>query len=91
MRVELGKLRDGRMMMMCDAPFPHVVQRVEYYREQKLFLLVYDHPDQQDDLLHYELNDVSAKLADANSSILIVSRLAGDRRINGYGVELVKV
>lgn len=91
MRLELGKLRDGRMMMMCDAPFPHVVQRVEYYRDQRLFLLVYDHPDQQDDLLHYELNEVSAKLADTNSSILIVSRLAGDQKIHGYGVELVKV
>lgn len=89
MHVELGKLRDGRMMIMCDAPFPHVVQRVEYYRDQKLLLLVYDHPDQQDELLHYELNDVSAKLADMNSQILIVSK-EDDSRIYSYGVELVK-
>ena len=55
MNVELGVLKDGGVTLMADTPFPEIIKRVEDYRDQRLFLLVYDKQDQDSDLMHFEV------------------------------------
>lgn len=90
MNVELGKLADGGLMIMCDLPFPHHIRRVEYYSDQKLILLIYDQPEHEGDLMHYELSDVASQLVEANAQVLIVD-CSPDKKLYGYDVSLVKV
>ena len=40
-KFELGKLRDGGIVMMCDESFPANVKHVEYYCDAKIFVLVF--------------------------------------------------
>ncbi len=91
MRIELGKFGDGGLMLLSDSAFPHQIRRVEYYRDQKLILLVYDEdPELEGELMHYEVSDVAKGLIENNASILIVS-CAPNRKLYGYDVSLVKV
>ncbi len=90
MNVELGQLADGGLVVMCDAPFPHEIRRIEYYRDQRLMMLVYDTPDHDSDLMHYELSDVAASSVEASPSVLVVDH-APDRKLYGYDVPLVQV
>ena len=53
MNIELGVLHDGSVMMVSDKPLPDIVQRVEYYSEQRLFMVVYNNEEQHpEDLMH---------------------------------------
>ena len=54
MNIELNVLNDGGLMMVSDTPLPDLVKRVEFYREQQLFMLVYDR-DEDSDLMHFEI------------------------------------
>jgi hypothetical protein len=90
MNVELGKMSDGGLVVMCDAPFPHEIRRIEYYRDQHLMMLVYDTPDHEGDLMHYELSGVAAHSVESSPSVMVVDH-APDRKLYGYDVPLVQV
>lgn len=90
MNVELGKLSDGGLVVMCDAPFPHAIRRIEYYRDQRLMMLVYAIPNHEGDLMHYELSGIAAHSIESSPSVLIVDH-ASDRKLYGYDVPLVQV
>lgn len=90
MNVELGKLADGGLVVMCDAPFPHEIRRIEYYHDQRLMMLVYNTSDLDSDLMHYELSGIAAQAVEASPSVLVVDH-APDRKLYGYDVPLVQV
>ena len=91
MNVEFGKFGDGGMAIVTDAFFEHRIRRVEYYRDQRLILLVYDQePELQGELMHYELSDAAVKLAEASDNVTIIMS-SPDRKVYGYDVSLVKV
>lgn len=90
MNVELGKLNDGGLVIMCDSPFPHEIRRIEYYREQHLMMLVYDNPTHEGDLMHYELNGIAAQSVESSPSVLVVDH-SPDRKLYSYDVPLVQV
>ena len=90
MNVELGKLADGGLVVMCDAPFPHEIRRIEYYRDQRLMMLVYNTSDHDSDLMHYELSGIAAQSVETSPSVLVVDH-APDRKLYGYDVPLVQV
>ena len=72
MDIELGQLPDGDLALVCGTPLPGDVKRVEYYRDQRLFMLVYDLPDHEGDLMHYELKpDVAEKVQRRGSLVVI--------------------
>ena len=90
MNVELGVLGDGGLIIAGSEPFPHLIKRVEFYRDQKLFMLIYDNEDQDSELMHYEvpkkfLNPVE------NSPDVIIYSLFKDHEPIGYKVPLIKV
>ncbi len=88
MNIELGVLNDGGVMLVSDSPLPDIVCRVEYYRDQKLFMLVYNDDDQ--DLMHYEIPDQMSKPVESTPNIIIYSLFPNHEPI-GYKVPLVQV
>ena len=53
MNVELGRLPDGGIVLCANPEFPEQVKRVEYYRDQKLFMLIYEDIDHEGELMHF--------------------------------------
>ena len=90
MKIELGVLSDGNVMMVSDRPLPDIVRRVEYYREQRLFMLVFEDPAREDELMHYEIPEEISRPVEATPNIIIYS-LFPEREPIGYKVPLVKV
>lgn len=90
MNIELGILHDGSVMMVSDQPLPDMVCRVEYYRDQKLFMLVYDDESNEEELMHYEIPDYMADPVKKSPNIIVYS-LFPDHEPIGYKVPLIQV
>ncbi len=90
MNVEIGVLHDGGVMLVSDAPLPDMVCRVEYYRDQRLFMLVYDNEDTDDDLMHYEIPERLAGPVESAPNIIVYSLYPHQEPL-GYKVPLVQV
>ncbi len=72
LNLQLGHLPEGDLVIASASKLPHEVKRVEYYRDQKLFMLVYDDQEHEGDLVHYELTDANAHKLGHKSNIVIV-------------------
>ena len=90
MNIELGVLKDGGILLMADESFPEPVKRVEFYRDQRLFMLVYDNSDQDSDLMHFEVPERMIYPVEKSPNIIMCS-LFSDRAPSGYTVPLIKV
>lgn len=90
MNIELGILSDGNVMMVSDTPLPNVVRRIEYYRDQRLFMLVYNEDEPENELMHYEVPNDMAHSVEATPNIMIYS-LFPDHEPIGYKVPLVQI
>ncbi|MCK5374943.1 MAG: hypothetical protein KAJ40_06635 [Alphaproteobacteria bacterium] len=91
MNIELGVLHDGSVMMVSDKPLPDIVQRVEYYSEQRLFMVVYNNEEKHpEELMHYEVPEDMAYPVQKTPNIMIYS-LFPDHEPIGYRVPLVQV
>ncbi|PCI55297.1 MAG: hypothetical protein COB36_06640 [Alphaproteobacteria bacterium] len=90
MNVELGLLHDGNVMLVSDTPLPDIVCRVEYYRDQRLFMLVYDDKKNNDELMHYEIPERMTAPVENTPNIMIYSLFPNHEPI-GYKVPLVQI
>lgn len=77
-------------MLVSDRPMPDMVRRVEYYRDQRLFMLVYDDEDVDSDLMHYEVPIDFAGQVEKTPNVVIYTVYQNEPPI-GYKVPLVKV
>lgn len=90
MNIELGVLHDGGVMMVSDTPLRDLICRVEYYREQRLFMLVYDSDENEEDLMHYEIPKGMTQSVESSPNIMIYSLFPNHEPI-GYKVPLVQI
>ena len=90
MNIELGVLNDGGVMLVSDEPLPHVIKRVEFYREQRLFMLVYNNSEENSELMHFEVPVHLTHPVEKSPDVIIYS-LFPDHPPVGYKVPLVKV
>lgn len=91
MNVELGHLRDGRLVLMSDQDFPADVKRVEYYRDQRLFMLVYERAGDDGDLMEYEISDFAADLVKKAPAQILVVSARNPADLKGFDVPLIQV
>lgn len=90
--IELGKLHDGRLIVASNQPFPADVKRVEYYREQRLFMLVYeDTADYADDLMPCEIAPELTATIESSADIMVIAMAQAGQEPYGYPVPLVQV
>jgi len=90
MAIELGILNDGGVMLVSDSPLPQVVDRVEYYRDQRVFMLIYSNENEEGELMHYEVPEHLSPPIEKTPNIIIYS-LFPDHEPIGYKVPLIKV
>jgi hypothetical protein len=90
MNIEIATLKDGGVMLVSDRPLPHVVKRVEFYRDQKLVMLVYNNTEQDSDLMHYELPENMVYPVEKSPDMIIFSLFPNEAPV-GYKVPLIKV
>ncbi len=91
MNIELGELPDGDLVLVSDTTFPADVKRIEYYRDQRLFMLVYDDPAHEGDLMHYELADDVARKVERKSSLVVIEPDIMTGKPMGYYTSLIQV
>ncbi len=90
--IELGQLKDGRLILASNQPFPADVMRVEYYREQRLFMLVYENgADRADDLMPCEIAPGMAHKIESSADVMVVAMAENGQEPYGYQVPLVQV
>lgn len=77
-------------MLVSDQPLPHIVRRVEYYRDQRLFMLVYNNADNDSELMHYEVPKDMTYPVEKSPNVIIYT-LFPDEEPLGYKVPLIKV
>lgn len=90
MNIELGILNDGRVSIICDMPMPDVVRRVEYYRDQRLFQLVYNDDDIEDHLMECEIPENLISPVEKSPNVIILTIVEGFDPL-GYKAPLIKV
>lgn len=90
MRIELGILNDGGVMLVSDHPLPDLVKRVEFYRDQAMMMLVYDNEEHEGELMPYEVPQAMASPVEKSPNVIIYS-LFPDHPPIGYKVPLIKV
>ena len=90
MNIELGVLSDGGVMLVSDKPLPDIISRVEYYRDQKLFMLIYEDTEIEEALMHYEVPDQMVDSVTRAPNIIIYSLFTNHEPI-GYKVPLVQI
>ena len=90
MNIALGILNDGGVMVASDAPLPDMVKRVEFYRDQQLFMLVYDNTDEESQLMHYEVPITMVYPLEKSPDVIVYS-MYPDHPPIGYKVPLIKI
>lgn len=90
MNIELGQLQNGALVILSDPPFGRMICRVEYYRDQHLMMLIYDDPEHEGDLMHYELSPLAVAKVETSPNVMIVSQSA-EKRLHGYDVPLIHI
>lgn len=83
-------MRDRGVMLACDRPLPDIVKRIEYYHDQRLFMLVYHNDNHEGDLLQYEVPLRMISLVQRSADVVIFTIFEGEEPI-GYKVPLVQI
>jgi len=91
MSFSLGELPDGDLVIVSDMSLPADIKRVEYYRDQRLFMLVYDIPNHEGDLMHYELKSDVADKVQRRSSMIVIEPDKSTGKPSGYYTSLIQV
>jgi hypothetical protein len=91
MSFSLGELPDGDLAIVSDETLPADIKRIEYYRSQRLFMLVYDLPDHEGDLMHYELKTEIADKVQRRSSLVVIEPDKTSGKPSGYYASLIQV
>lgn len=93
--IRLGQADDGRLVLGSNEDFPGDIKYVEYYREQRLFNLVFDTPEEQSDLMPLELSEKTAAIVQSSPNIVIIALASQPQGPNaqpyGYLVPLVQI
>lgn len=89
--IRLAQATDGRLIIGSNQQFPGFVKHVEYYKEQRLFSLVFDMDDEQSALMPCELCPRTAAIVQSSPNIMIIAMAEEGREPYGYMVPLVQI
>ena len=88
--IHLAQSGDGRLVLACSGTLPSDIARVEYYRDLKLFMMVYENDDHDDQLMPHEINNDIAKIVQQSPEIIIAVNEQGAKPY-GYVAPLVQI
>lgn len=82
---------DGRLILGSNQPFPADVKYVEYYREQRLFSLVFEGDEEDSSLMPCELSPETAAIVHSSPSVMVIAMAETGMAPYGYTVPLVQI
>ncbi len=89
--IRLGQAMDGRLILGSSESFPADVKHVEYYKEQRLFSLVFDTEDEQMALMPCEICPKTAQIVQSSPNIMVIAMAEPGSKPYGYTVPLVQI
>lgn len=89
--IHLAQNEDGRLVIASNEKFPSEVRRVEYYRDMKLFVLVYSEEEHGSDLMPCEVSEETAVKVAKSPDVVIVVMANKEKEPYGYQVPLVQI
>lgn len=89
--MHLGQTKDGELIVASNQALPSDILRIEYYREQKLFTLVYEDRSIDDELMPYEMLDEVSDIIKSSPNVIIVVMAQEGEEAYEYKVPLVQV
>ena len=89
--IRLGQAMDGRLILGSNEKFPAYVKHVEYYKEQRLFSLVFDTDDEERTLMPCQLCGKTAAIVHSSPNIMIIAMAEAGEEPYGYMVPLVQI
>ena len=89
--IHLGITNDERLIMASNQELPSDIERVEYYREQKLFNLVFEDKNQADQLMPCEMSDEVSQIIKSSPDVIIVAMAQDDQQPYEYIAPLVQI
>ena len=89
--MHLGRTKSGELLVASNQSLPSDILRIEYYREQKLFMLVYEDRTLEDELMPYEMTDEVSDIIKSSPDIMIVVMSEKGQEAYQYKVALVQV
>ena len=89
--IRLAQSDDKRLMVVSNQPFPSDIRRVEYYRDLKLFMLVFENEEDGSDLMPCEISDDVAQKVIQSPDAIIVAMTEQGAEPFGYQVPLVQI
>lgn len=90
MKIELSTLKDGGVLLVNDGAVKDILKRIEFYRDQRLMMLVYHDEQIQSDLIEYQVPDNMVQTVDQSPDVIVYTMFENHDPI-GYKVPLVKV
>lgn len=89
--IRLGQAQDGRLVLGSNEVFPADILHVEYYRDQRLFNLVFDTEDEQSALMPCELSENTAAIVQTSPNVIVVAMIEEGAEPCGYSVPLIQI
>ena len=89
--MHLGQTDDGRLMMASNHALPSDIKRIEYYKEQKLFLLVFEDETHEDQLMPCEMSDEVSNIIQSSPDMIIVAMAQEGEEPYEYVTPLVQI
>lgn len=89
--ISLGQTADGRLIIGSNQPFPADVKHVEYYKDQRLFNLVFDTQDEDNALMPCEISPRAASIVQASPNIMVIAMAQDGAEPHGYMVPLIQI
>ncbi|MEM9470266.1 MAG: hypothetical protein AAF988_08905 [Pseudomonadota bacterium] len=87
--IRLAQRSDGRLIIVSNRPFPADIERVDYYRDQRLFMFTYEGVE-EDELLPCEIDDDVDEIVRHSPDVVVVAMCDGEKPY-GYDAPLVQI
>jgi hypothetical protein len=89
--IQIARTNDDRIVIASNQVFPSQVRRVEYFRDLKLLMLVFQNEEDGSDLMPCEISDDTSTYITQNSSFIFMPIVTGQEYTMGYDVPLVQI
>lgn len=87
----VGQGMDGRLVLGSNQAFPADVKYVEYYRDQRLFTLVFDTEDEETAIMPREMSEKTAGIIHSSPSVMVIAMTQEGQNPYGYTVPLIQI
>jgi len=90
MHIDLVVSRKGDVMLLCEGGFPAAVTRVEYYRDTRLMVIMYDEDGSDGHMLEREVPETMIN-AVRRAPIILVTCVEDGEIQDGFNVPLIQI